>query len=158
MVIHMNELTTSINDIFVGNGLTIVISCFVIGSIVKGSFSFIPNKFIPFINIVVAEILGFVIPDTFVDRDVISKVILLAFIGLSSVGLYESITTVIKKRFSVDLPKIFLRIFGKEDDEVLSKLAEDASEALATTLDSEDESTDEAQNGESEETGTDDDQ
>ena len=154
----MNELTTSINDIFVGNGLTIVISCFVIGSIVKGSFSFIPNKFIPFINIVVAEILGFVIPDTFVDRDVISKVILLAFIGLSSVGLYESITTVIKKRFSVDLPKIFLRIFGKEDDEVLSKLAEDASEALATTLDSEDESTDEAQNGESEETGTDDDQ
>jgi hypothetical protein len=154
----MNELTTSINDIFVGNGLTIVISCFVIGSIVKGSFSFIPNKLIPFINIVVAEILGFVIPDTFVDRDVISKVILLAFIGLSSVGLYESITTVIKKRFSVDLPKIFLRIFGKEDDEVLSKLAEDASEALATTLDSGDESTDEAQNDESEETGTDDDQ
>ena len=154
----MDELTTSINNIFVGNGLTIVISCFVIGSIVKGSFSFIPNKFIPFINMIVAEILGFVIPDTFAERDVISKVILLAFIGLSSVGLYESITSIIKKRFSVDLPQIFLRIFGKDGDETLNKLAQDASEALATTLNSEDDATDEVQNDESEETGTDDDQ
>lgn len=154
----MDELTTSINSIFVGNGLTIVISCFVIGSIVKGSFSFIPNKFIPFINMIVAEILGFVIPDTFAERDVISKAILLAFIGLSSVGLYESITSIIKKRFSVDLPQIFLRIFGKDGDETLNKLAQDASEALATTLNSEDDATDEVQNDESEETGTDDDQ
>lgn len=102
----MENILSSISDLFLGNGIIIIIGCMIVGLFVKGSFKKVPNKFIPFINIAISIILGFIIPGTFDDRDVVSKVIILIFLGLSSVGLYEMLCIVLKDRFSIDVKKI----------------------------------------------------
>ena len=93
----MDNILTSISDLFLGNGIVIIIGCMIVGLFVKGSFKKVPNKYIPFINIGISLILGFAIPGTFEDKDIVSKVILLMFLGLSSVGLYESFCIIFKK-------------------------------------------------------------
>lgn len=102
----MENILTSISDLFLGNGIIIIIGCMIMGLFVKGSFKKIPNKYIPFINMGISIILGFVIPGTFADRDIVSKIILLMFLGLSSVGLYEMLCITLKDRFSIDVKKI----------------------------------------------------
>jgi hypothetical protein len=106
----MDDILTSITDLFLGNGLIVVIGCFVIGMLLKGTFKKFPNKYIPHMNALIAIILGFLIPDTFSDLPFISKVIVLAFLGLSSVGLYEAICTLVKDRFSIDIEQIYNNI------------------------------------------------
>lgn len=105
----MDYILSAISDLFVGNGLIIVLADIIVGLFIKGSFSKIPNKFIPYINIVLSLILGFVIPGTFEDRDVVSKVILLIFLGFASVGVYEALCTIFKERFSIDIKKILAK-------------------------------------------------
>ena len=106
----MDEITAHITNLFLGDGIIIILGCFVIGMFLKGTFKKFPNKYIPYVNMVVAIILGFLIPDTFADKPVVSKVIILAFLGLSSVGFYEAICTAVKNRFSIDLNKIYNNI------------------------------------------------
>lgn len=96
------------------NGLLIALACLILGSFIKGSTK-IHNKYIPYINVVFSIILGFVIPETYTDRSIASKIIILILLGLSSVGLYEAICVIVKKRFSVDLKDIFLEE-NKEDE------------------------------------------
>ena len=103
----MDDILTNITDLFLGNGIIIIIGCLVVGMFLKGIFKSIPNKFSPYINAIVAVILGFIIPGTFEDEFIISKIILLIFIGFSSVGLYETLCLLIKDRFSVDIKKIY---------------------------------------------------
>ena len=81
----MDEITAHITNLFLGDGIIIILGCFVIGMFLKGTFKKFPNKYIPYVNMVVAIILGFLIPDTFADKPIVSKVIILAFLGLSSV-------------------------------------------------------------------------
>ena len=60
------------------------------------------------------------IPDTYSDKPIVTKVILLAFLGLSSVGFYEIICTIVKKRFSINLEEIYNNIVndeGQKDEE-----------------------------------------
>ena len=106
----MDEITAHITNLFLGDGIIIILGCFVIGMFLKGTFKKFPNKYIPYVNMVVAIILGFLIPDTFADKPIVSKVIILAFLGLSSVGFYEAICTAVKNRFSIDLNKIYNNI------------------------------------------------
>ena len=106
----MDEITAHITNLFLGDGIIIILGCFVIGMFLKGTFKKFPNKYIPYVNMVVAITLGFLIPDTFADKPVVSKVIILAFLGLSSVGFYEAICTAVKNRFSIDLNKIYNNI------------------------------------------------
>lgn len=120
----MDDILTNITDLFLGNGLIIVIGCFVVGMFLKGSIKNLPNKFIPYINIVVAIILGFVIPGTFEDEFIISKIIILAFLGLSSVGLYEVLCIVIKDRFSIDIKQIYNNMV-KNKEEAQSQMQKD---------------------------------
>ena len=103
----MDDILTNITDLFLGNGIIVILGCFVIGMFLKGSIRKLPNKYIPYVNAVIANILGFMIPNTFDDEPVISKIIILAFLGLSSVGLYEAICTAVKQRFSIDINKIY---------------------------------------------------
>ena len=107
---------TNISDLLVGNGLMIAVFCMILGLFIKGSTK-IPNKFIPCINMVVSVILVFVIPNTYTDKDMVSKIIILMFIGLSSVGLYETLCIIVKDRFSIDLKSILSKVFGVEDGE-----------------------------------------
>lgn len=120
----MDDILTNITDLFLGNGLIIVIGCFVVGMFLKGSIKNLPNKFIPYINIVVAIIFGFVIPGTFEDEFIISKIIILAFLGLSSVGLYEVLCIVIKDRFSIDIKQIYNNMV-KNKGEAQSQMQKD---------------------------------
>ena len=51
---NMEDILTNVSDLFVGNGIIIVIGCFVIGTILKGTIKKLPNKYIPYINSVVS--------------------------------------------------------------------------------------------------------
>ena len=112
----MDDILTNITDLFLGNGIIVILGCFVVGMFLKGSIRKLPNKYIPYVNAVIANILGFMIPNTFDDEPVISKIIILAFLGLSSVGLYEAICTAVKQRFSIDINKIYNIIVNASDD------------------------------------------
>jgi len=112
----MDELTNIIASIFVGNGIIIVIGCFVIGLFLKGSIKKLPNRYIPYINSITAIILGFLIPDTYSDKPIVTKIILLAFLGISSVGLYETICNVVKTRFSINLEQVINNIINHDDE------------------------------------------
>lgn len=103
----MDDILTNITDLFLGNGIIIIIGCFVIGMFLKGSVKKLSNKYIPYINVIVAIILGFIIPGTFDDEFIVSKIIILAFLGLSSVGLYEAICVIVKERFSINIHNIY---------------------------------------------------
>ena len=103
----MDAILTSITDLFLGNGIIIVIGCFIVGMFLKGSVKKLSNKYIPYINVIVAIILGFIIPGTFDDEFIVSKIIILSFLGLSSVGLYEAICVVVKERFSINIHNIY---------------------------------------------------
>ena len=112
----MDDVLTNITDLFLGNGLIIVIGCFVVGMFLKGSIKNLPNKFIPYINIVVAIVLGFVIPGTFEDEFIVSKIIILSFLGLSSVGLYEILCIMIKDRFSIDIKQLYNNMIKSKEN------------------------------------------
>lgn len=112
----MDDVLTNITDLFLGNGLIIVIGCFVVGMFLKGSIKNLPNKFIPYINIIVAIVLGFVIPGTFEDEFIVSKIIILSFLGLSSVGLYEILCIMIKDRFSIDIKQLYNNMIKSKED------------------------------------------
>ena len=51
------------------------------------------------------------------------------FIGLSSVGLYETLCIIVKDRFSIDLKSILSKVFGVEDGEN-KPIEEDKKEVL----------------------------
>ena len=113
----MESILSSISDLFLGNGIIIIIGCMIVGMFLKGTIKKLPNKFIPFINIGISIVLGFLIPDTYSDRDIVSKVIILMFLGLSSVGLYEALCIILKDRFSIDVKKIVSKFSTGEKEE-----------------------------------------
>ena len=117
----MDEILTYVTDLFLGNGIIIILGCFIVGMFLKGSFKNFPNKYIPYVNALVAIILGFLIPGTYDEEPIVSKIIILAFLGLSSVGFYEAICTAVKNRFSIDINKIYNNIVNTsnvyEEDE-----------------------------------------
>lgn len=117
----MDEILTYVTDLFLGNGIIIILGCFIVGMFLKGSFKKFPNKYIPYVNTLVAIVLGFLIPGTYDEEPIASKIIILAFLGLSSVGFYEAICTAVKNRFSIDINKIYNNIVNTsnvyEDDE-----------------------------------------
>jgi hypothetical protein len=112
----MVDFASIISDIFVGNGAIIVIGCFIVGLFLKGSVKKLPNKYIPYINSITAIILGFLIPDTYSDKPIATKIILLAFLGITSVGLYESICNAVQKRFSINLSQIINNIINPKEE------------------------------------------
>lgn len=112
---NMEDILTNVSDLFVGNGIIIVIGCFVIGTILKGTIKKLPNKYIPYINSIVSVILGFAIPGTYENENIVAKIIVLIFLGLSSTGMYEAICIIVKDRFSIDLKQIYNNIINKSE-------------------------------------------
>ena len=121
----MDDILTNITDLFLGNGIIIVIGCLIIGMFLKGSIKKLPNKFIPYINAIIAVILGFIIPGTFEEEFIVSKIILLMFLGFSSVGLYEALCLLIKDRFSIDIKKVYGNITNADKNDASSQTQED---------------------------------
>ena len=52
---------------------------------------------------------------TYDDENIIAKIIVLIFLGLSSTGMYEAICIIVKNRFSIDLKQIYNNIINKSE-------------------------------------------
>ena len=80
----MNMDFTILNDFFV---LVVVVACLVVGYIIKTSFSFVQNKYIPTILSALGAILNPVVSGLSVE-----SVVYGALMGLASTGLHQAFT------------------------------------------------------------------
>lgn len=76
----------------------VVTACLIAGYILKKSFSFIPNKYIPLILTVLGAVTG-CISNGLIDLD---TVVYGAFSGLASTGLHQAFTKIIEKDTEVN--------------------------------------------------------
>lgn len=126
----MDNLIDNMSSLFLGNGVIIILGCFVIGTVLKGSIKGLPNKYIPYINILVAIVLGFLIPGTYEEEPIVSKIILLSFLGLASVGVYEALCIVIKDRFSLDIKQLYNNIINSYDNDLTSNQTDEVNQDI----------------------------
>lgn len=80
----MNMDFTILNDYFVA---VVVVACLVVGYIIKTSFSFVQNKYIPTILAVLGAVLNAVVSGLSVE-----SVVYGALMGLASTGLHQAFT------------------------------------------------------------------
>ena len=86
----MEQVFEFIMELFLGNGLIIAVTAFVIGCIVK-KLNVIPNNYIPLIGGTIGFILGLVIPGLFEGKDVVTSMCLGLALGWAATGGYETI-------------------------------------------------------------------
>lgn len=79
---------TALTDYFV---LVVMVACLVVGYLIKHSFNFIPNKYIPAILALLGAVLNF-----FVSGASIESVVYGALMGLASTGLHQAFTRFIE--------------------------------------------------------------
>lgn len=72
--------------------LVVVVACLIVGYLIKTSFDFIPNKYIPTILAVLGAVLN-----PFVSGLSIENVVYGALMGLASTGMYEAFKNYITK-------------------------------------------------------------
>jgi hypothetical protein len=75
---------TSLTQYFV---LVVMVACLVVGYILKTSFDFVPNKYIPTILAVVGAVLNAIVSGVSVNSIVYG-----ALMGLASTGLHQAFT------------------------------------------------------------------
>lgn len=80
----MNMDFTVLNDYFVA---VVVVACLVVGYIIKTSFSFVQNKYIPTILAVLGAVLNAIVSGLSVETVVYG-----ALMGLASTGLHQAFT------------------------------------------------------------------
>lgn len=80
---------TSLSEYFV---LVVVVACLVVGFLIKTSFSFIPNKYIPTILAVLGAVLNPIVSGLSVE-----SVVYGALMGLASTGMHQAFTKFINK-------------------------------------------------------------
>ena len=79
---------TTLTEYFV---LVVVVACLVVGYIIKTTFDFIPNKYIPTILAILGAILN-----PFVSGFSIESVVYGSLMGLASTGLHQAFTKFIE--------------------------------------------------------------
>lgn len=72
--------------------LVVLVACLIVGYIIKKSFDFIPNKYIPTILAVLGGVLN-----VFVSGPSIESVVYGALMGLASTGLHQAFTRFVEK-------------------------------------------------------------
>lgn len=80
---------TSLSEYFV---LVVVVACLVVGYIIKTSFNFIPNKYIPTILALLGAVLNPIVSGLSVESIVYG-----ALMGLASTGMHQAFTKFINK-------------------------------------------------------------
>lgn len=75
---------TQLTNYFV---LVVMVACLVVGYIIKTSFDFVPNKYIPTILAVVGAVLN-----TIVSGMSVEAIVYGALMGLASTGLHQAFT------------------------------------------------------------------
>lgn len=83
------DFATIISDNFV---LVVVVACLVLGYLLKHTFDFVPNKYIPAILAAAGAALNAVVGGVSVDTIVFG-----AFMGLASTGLHQAFKNFIEK-------------------------------------------------------------
>lgn len=79
---------TTLTEYFV---LVVLVACLVVGYIIKTSFTFIPNKYIPTILAVLGAIVN-----TLVSGVSVESIVYGALMGLASTGLHQAFTKFIE--------------------------------------------------------------
>ena len=72
--------------------MVVLVACLIVGYLIKTSFSFIPNKYIPTILAVLGAILNAIVGGVSVDTIVYG-----ALMGLASTGLHQAFKQFIEK-------------------------------------------------------------
>ena len=80
---------TNLTEYFV---LVVVVACLIVGYIIKKSFNFIPNKYIPTILAVLGAVLNAIVSGISVETIVYG-----ALMGLASTGMHQAFTRFIEK-------------------------------------------------------------
>lgn len=80
---------TALTEYFV---LVVVVACLIVGYILKTSFNFVPNKYIPTILAVLGAILNAIVSGVSVETIVYG-----ALMGLASTGMHQAFTRFIEK-------------------------------------------------------------
>lgn len=80
---------TALTEYFV---LVVVVACLIVGYILKTSFNFVPNKYIPTILAVLGAVLNAVVSGVTVETIVYG-----ALMGLASTGMHQAFTRFIEK-------------------------------------------------------------
>lgn len=80
---------TTLTEHFV---VVVVLACLIIGYLLKHSFTFVPNKWIPTILAVAGAVLNI-----FVSGMSIESVVFGAFMGLTSVGMHQTFKQYVEK-------------------------------------------------------------
>lgn len=83
------DFATIITENFV---LVVVLACLVLGYLLKHTFDFVPNKYIPAILAAAGAVLNAVVGGVSVDTIVFG-----AFMGLASTGLHQAFKNFIEK-------------------------------------------------------------
>jgi prepilin signal peptidase PulO-like enzyme (type II secretory pathway) len=84
---------TALTEYFV---LVVVVACLIVGYILKTSFNFVPNKYIPTILAVLGAILNAIVSGVSVETIVYG-----ALMGLASTGMHQAFTRFIEKNAEV---------------------------------------------------------
>lgn len=72
--------------------MVVVVACLVVGYIIKTSFNFVPNKYIPTILAVLGAVLNAIVSGVTVETVVYG-----ALMGLASTGMHQAFTRFIEK-------------------------------------------------------------
>ena len=83
------DFATIITENFV---LVVVLACLIVGYLLKHTFDFVPNKYIPAILAAAGAVLNAVVGGVSVDTIVFG-----AFMGLASTGLHQAFKNFIEK-------------------------------------------------------------
>lgn len=110
-----NDIFSAIAKLFLSDGLIIVLACLVIGMVIKGTFDKIPNKYIPLINAGVGIIISVAL-GAFSSEGIASQIVKGIILGGSSTWVYEVLTVIVSKRFSIDLGSIGKKINKNQSD------------------------------------------
>lgn len=89
----MELILEFISNLLVNEGIVIAVAAFVVGQILKG-FKKVPNNIIPLVGGLLGIILGIVIPDIFVGKDIVTSGVLGLALGWAATGGYETIRNV----------------------------------------------------------------
>jgi hypothetical protein len=94
----MPEFVIDFISSIISSGLPIAVFCFVVGELIKTAFcSKIPNTYIPLISAVLGGLLVLVLPTTFSDSDLGTRIIYGVLCGWAATGAYESFKNIFKK-------------------------------------------------------------
>lgn len=119
------DIWTLLQDIFLRQGIVVIIACLVIGSLVKHNISIIPNKYIPVIVTVCGAILSLLL-HSFSEDPIAMQVVKGAILGWASTGVHQFGKAFLQNRFKLFIKNNSTVEENAETDEVIECVDEES--------------------------------